>query len=98
MPSETLRRISAFRKTNDGFRLSEIDLRLRGPGNILGFAQHGFFSFNFGDLIEDKELLEKVRNTVKNLLEVDPFLLREENKFLKNFLTKDERLWLTEVA
>jgi len=98
MAPETLKRISAFRNTSDGFKLSELDLKLRGPGNILGFAQSGFFTFKFGDLVDDKDLLIEVRNTVKNLLEVDPLLTREENRFLKNFLTSDERLWLTEIA
>ncbi len=98
MAPETLKRISAFRNTSDGFKLSELDLKLRGPGNILGFAQSGFFTFKFGDLVDDRDLLINVRNTVKNLLEVDPLLSRDENRFLKNFLTPDERLWLTEIA
>ncbi len=98
MPPETLKRISAFRNTSDGFKLSELDLKLRGPGNILGFAQSGFFTFKFGDLVEDKDLLIEIRNRVKNLIDVDPFLEKEENSLLKNFLTPDERLWLTEIA
>lgn len=98
MAPETLKRISAFRNTSCGFKLSELDLKLRGPGNILGFAQSGFFTFNFGDLARDKNLLIEVRNTVKNLLDVDPLLARDENCFLKNFLTPDERLWLTDIG
>ncbi|MEO0295791.1 MAG: ATP-dependent DNA helicase RecG, partial [candidate division WOR-3 bacterium] len=98
MPPETLKRISAFRNVQDGFKLSELDLKLRGPGNILGYAQSGFFSFKFGDLVEDKELLIRVRETVKNLLTVDPFLEKGENVILRENLSLDERLWLTEIA
>ncbi|MEO0290295.1 MAG: ATP-dependent DNA helicase RecG [candidate division WOR-3 bacterium] len=98
MPPETLKRISAFRNVHDGFKLSELDLKLRGPGNILGYAQSGFFSFKFGDLVEDKELLIRVRETVKNLLTVDPFLEKKENVILRENLSLDERLWLTEIA
>ncbi|MEN3044584.1 MAG: ATP-dependent DNA helicase RecG [Candidatus Hydrothermales bacterium] len=98
MPSETLKRISVFRRTSDGFKLSELDLKLRGPGNILGYAQSGFFSFKFSDLIEDKDLLINVREVVKNLLTVDPFLEKKDNKYLKNYLSSEEKFWLTEVA
>ncbi len=98
MPAETLKRISAFRKTQDGFKLSELDLKLRGPGNILGYAQSGFFSFKFGDLVEDKELLIKVRETIRNLLTVDPYLEKGENVILRENLSLDERLWLTEIG
>ncbi|MEN3046329.1 MAG: ATP-dependent DNA helicase RecG [Candidatus Hydrothermales bacterium] len=98
MPPETLKRISVFRKISDGFKLSELDLKLRGPGNILGYAQSGFFSFKFSDLIEDKELLIKVREVVSNLLTFDPLLEKRENKHLRNYLLSDERFWLTEVG
>lgn len=98
MTPDTLKRISAFRNIQDGFKLSEIDLKLRGPGNILGYAQSGFFSFKFGDLVIDKELLMKVRETVKNLLTVDPLLEKGENVILRESLSLDERLWLFEIG
>jgi ATP-dependent DNA helicase RecG len=59
---EARRRLSAFRDTDDGFRIAEEDLRIRGPGDLLGTAQHGFVSrLKVADLIRDLGLLESAR-------------------------------------
>jgi len=59
---EARRRLSAFRDIEDGFRIAEEDLRIRGPGDLLGTAQHGFVSrLKVADLIRDLSLLESAR-------------------------------------
>ncbi len=59
---EARRRLSAFRDIDDGFRIAEEDLRIRGPGDLLGTAQHGFVSrLKVADLIRDLGLLESAR-------------------------------------
>ena len=59
---EARRRLSAFRDIDDGFRIAEEDLRIRGPGDLLGTAQHGFVSrLKVADLIRDLGLLEAAR-------------------------------------
>jgi ATP-dependent DNA helicase RecG len=59
---EARRRLSAFRDLTDGFKIAEADLRIRGPGDLLGTAQHGFVSrLRAADLVRDLGLLERAR-------------------------------------
>jgi len=67
-------RLKALRDTNDGFRIAEEDLRLRGGGEILGTKQSGDPGFRAARLPEDSELLEAARDQAKLLLERDPKL------------------------
>lgn len=59
-------RLLYFRETNDGFKLAEFDLKLRGPGEILGTKQSGLPEFSFIDLIADSPLIEMVKNITGN--------------------------------
>jgi len=63
-------RISALLTTDDGFEISEIDYRLRGSGEILGTRQHGKNDFNYINIFEDGELIEKVKKDVEYLIEI----------------------------
>ncbi len=64
------RRLAAFRDLSDGFKIAEADLRIRGPGDLLGTAQHGFVSrLRAADLIRDIGLLERARNEARALIE-----------------------------
>ena len=51
--------------TNDGFKIAEVDMNLRGPGNILGTQQSGLLNFKIADIIEDKEILDFARDDAK---------------------------------
>ena len=57
-------RLRVLEQTNDGFRIAEADMKLRGPGELLGQQQSGLPRFRFGDLTEDRELIEKARSLV----------------------------------
>jgi ATP-dependent DNA helicase RecG len=61
-------RLKILEETTDGFRIAEADLKLRGPGEFLGSQQSGMPPLRFGDLLEDRELVEKARELVKEFL------------------------------
>jgi ATP-dependent DNA helicase RecG len=75
-------RLNTMVKTNNGFEIAEIDLQLRGPGNIEGTQQSGLLDLNIADLTTDQELLQKVRMLVQNIFEIDPDLTQPENQVL----------------
>jgi ATP-dependent DNA helicase RecG len=66
---EARQRLSVLEHTVDGFEIAEADLRLRGPGDLLGSEQSGIPMFRFGDLAEDMELIKLARNCAKELLQ-----------------------------
>jgi ATP-dependent DNA helicase RecG len=59
---ESRRRLRVLEETSDGFRIAEADLKLRGPGELLGQQQSGLPSFRFGNLVEDLELIKLARD------------------------------------
>jgi len=78
-------RLETMVRTADGFEISEIDLQLRGPGNIEGTQQSGVLDLKLADLAQDQDLLQQARNTVIKIFEEDPELIREENALLRNY-------------
>jgi ATP-dependent DNA helicase RecG len=68
------RRLRAMADHRDGFRLAEIDLELRGEGEMLGVRQSGMQAFKFARLPEDIELLERARRWAREILDSDPEL------------------------
>ncbi|WP_426585074.1 ATP-dependent DNA helicase RecG [Mucilaginibacter sp. R-33] len=75
-------RLDTMVKTNNGFEISEIDLQLRGPGNIEGTQQSGVLDLKLANLATDQELLFKVRKCVETIFEKDPQLAHPENEIL----------------
>ncbi|MBA2847803.1 ATP-dependent DNA helicase RecG [Thermosulfuriphilus ammonigenes] len=98
--SEAARRLAVMCQTNDGFRIAEEDLKIRGPGEFLGTKQSGFPEFKRADLIRDYKILLEARQEAFSLIERDPDLSRPEHKMLKRILYERwaERLALAEVA
>ncbi len=72
------RRLQVLRSTNDGFRIAQEDLKLRGPGEVLGVRQHGLGGLRVADLIGDLPLLEEARREAEALLREDPDLVSPE--------------------
>ena len=89
------RRLEAVAAERDGFRLAEVDLSLRGEGDVLGTRQHGLPEFRVARLPEDLELLELAREWSIALLAADPGLADPENGVLKWVL--DRRFGALEV-
>ncbi|MEO8885007.1 MAG: ATP-dependent DNA helicase RecG [Mucilaginibacter sp.] len=75
-------RLNTMVKTNNGFEIAEIDLQLRGPGNIEGTQQSGLLDLKIADLTTDQELLQTVRKLVENIFAIDPQLAQPENQVL----------------
>ncbi|MBB6111228.1 ATP-dependent DNA helicase RecG [Mucilaginibacter lappiensis] len=83
-------RLDTMVKTNNGFEISEIDLQLRGPGNLEGTQQSGVLDLKLANLATDQELLFKVRKTIEQIFEKDPQLALPENQVLHHaFETKN---------
>ncbi len=80
---ETRARLSIMHKTNDGFKISEEDLRLRGPGDFFGSRQHGLPETHIADLGADTQILRRAQAAAESLLEKDPELRLPENCALK---------------
>ena len=70
-------------ETNDGFKISEKDLELRGPGEFFGVRQHGLPELKIANLAEDMLLLSQAKEAAEKLLQADPTLELAENKPLK---------------
>ena len=83
------RRIDAMCETNDGFKLAEIDLELRGPGDMMGTQQSGVLDFKIADLTKDKKILQAARTCVEHILKNDPTLSLPEHLSMKNFFIEN---------
>ena len=81
-------RLRVLTETRDGFRIAEADLRLRGPGELLGTRQHGLPELQVSDLSRDFELLELARADAFALIEIDPELRRPEHQLLRPALER----------
>ena len=80
-------------KTNNGFEIAEIDLQLRGPGNIEGTEQSGVLDLKVANLVTDQELLIQIRHCVEGIFEADPLLALPENQILhRSIQPKDQGL------
>ena len=80
-------RLNAMTRTNNGFEIAEVDLQMRGPGELLGTVQHGFPEFKAANLIKDLDLIELTKTAAADILEADPLLILPENAFLKNLIS-----------
>jgi len=79
-------RLKIMVATNDGFKIAEKDLEIRGPGDIEGTRQSGLLNFRLANIVNDKAILEAARETAENILETDPDINMAENLPLKNYL------------
>ena len=81
-------RLNTLAKSNDGFKIAEVDLKLRGPGEFFGTRQHGMPELNIANPVEDMDILIKARNDAFNLVQDDPQLLNPENFVIRNYFEK----------
>ena len=78
-------RLSAMQKTGDGFKIAELDLTLRGPGDFFGTRQHGLPELSIGDIVRDSELLSKAREAAVECFEE---ALEDDGEMLERFLDR----------
>ena len=88
LSAESRKRIKTMVETNDGFKISEVDMQLRGPGDILGTQQSGMIDFKRLDMINDGNIIKAAKSTVEHLIKVDPSLQNPEHLNLKNYYIK----------
>jgi ATP-dependent DNA helicase RecG len=89
-------RIETMVKTNDGFEIAEVDLRLRGPGDIMGTQQSGVLNLKIADIIKDNDVLQHARYHAKSILQNDKSLAKPENLVILNtykLLGKYKNIW-----
>jgi len=89
-------RLKTMVGTSDGFKIAEVDLKLRGPGNIMGTQQSGVLNLKIADIVKDTAVLTKARNLAIDLLTDDPDLSKPENKLIFNVFSENQKssgLW-----
>ena len=79
---KTKDRLEILNKTNDGFKIAEEDLKLRGPGDFFGARQSGDFDFGIADIYTDAKVLKSASEAAGEVLDKDPELELEENRYL----------------
>lgn len=98
--NKTISRLQAMSKYNNGFDISEIDLKLRGPGDIFGIKQSGFPELKYADLVNDSEILVKAKQSAFEIISKDPNLKLPENKIVRDSLLENykENLGYSTIA
>lgn len=86
LSKESIRRMETMVRTNDGFEIAEVDLQLRGPGDLMGTQQSGALDLRIADLAKDSQLVILARDEARALLELDPGLDRPQHITLKEIL------------
>ena len=89
-------RLKTMVDTTDGFKIAEVDLKLRGPGNLMGTQQSGVLNLKIADIVKDTQILVAARNTAMALLEKDATLSKPENSNIKKTyiaLSKTSKIW-----
>jgi ATP-dependent DNA helicase RecG len=85
---EARTRINTMVQTQDGFELAEVDLRLRGPGNLMGTQQSGLLQLKIANVIKDTQLLQTARAYAQDIIKKDPNLETEEHQNIKYTLAQ----------
>ncbi len=89
---DDIERLSLLSKIDDGFELANYDLKLRGPGDFIGFEQSGFLKFNFIDILSDQKLIEIAQNDVFDLLKQKDFKTNRKYQYLRNYIKQSMKI------
>ncbi len=81
-------RLDTMVKTNDGFEIAETDLKLRGPGDIMGTQQSGVVDLKIANLAQDGQIVAMTRDAAKSILQADPALIQPDHQVLKQELLR----------
>jgi ATP-dependent DNA helicase RecG len=96
LSADSKTRMETMVSTNDGFEIAEVDLKLRGPGNLMGTQQSGVLNLQIADLVRDRDILALARNYAMKILKDDASMQKPENAILRsNYieLTKKKNIW-----
>ena len=96
LTNDSKTRLETMVRTNDGFEIAEVDLKLRGPGDVMGTQQSGVLHLKIADIVKDKAILQQARYYAKQVLSLDPSLgLPEHQMILDTYrqLSKFKNIW-----
>jgi len=96
LSNDSKTRMETMVATNDGFEIAEVDLKLRGPGDLMGTQQSGVLNLKIADIVKDREILALARASAFDILRKDaPMQLAEHQKLREAFLeiTKKKNIW-----
>ncbi|MEZ7506715.1 ATP-dependent DNA helicase RecG [Flavobacterium sp. Arc2] len=96
LSSDSRTRMETMVSTNDGFEIAEVDLKLRGPGNLMGTQQSGVLNLQIADIVRDRDILALAREKAIKILTADAPLQKPEHATLRSVyieLTKKKNIW-----
>tara|TARA_R110000868_G_scaffold145181_2_gene365141 strand:+ start:41861 stop:43966 length:2106 start_codon:yes stop_codon:yes gene_type:complete len=96
LSSEAKTRLETMVRTNDGFEIAEVDLKLRGPGDLMGTQQSGMLNLKIADIVKDNDILKTARHYALQVLKEDPTLAKQENAAINYTyaqLVKHKNIW-----
>lgn len=96
LTTEAMMRLETMVRTNDGFEIAEVDLKLRGPGDLMGTQQSGLLNLKIADLVKDNDILKTARFYAQNTLREDPHLELDKHVVLARTysrIMKQKDIW-----
>ncbi len=96
LSSDSKTRMETMVSTNDGFEIAEVDLKLRGPGDLMGTQQSGVLNLQIADIVRDRDILMLARNYALQLLREDASMQKPEHATLRSVfieMTKKKNIW-----
>lgn len=96
LSNDSKTRLETMVLSSDGFEIAEVDLKLRGPGDIMGTQQSGVLNLRIADIVKDKDILQSARHHAKSVLNLDPSLALPEHKMILNTyrqMSKYRNIW-----
>jgi ATP-dependent DNA helicase RecG len=96
LSADSKTRMETMVRTNDGFEIAEVDLKLRGPGDLMGTQQSGILNLQIADIVRDRDILQLARHYAVQILKDDAPLLKPEHAILRSVfmeLSKKKNIW-----
>lgn len=96
LSADSKTRIETMVATNDGFEIAEVDLQLRGPGDLMGTQQSGVLNLQIADIVRDRDILALARNYALQILKEDAQMQKPKNLILRKTyieMTKKKNIW-----
>ena len=96
LSSDSKTRLETMTQTNDGFEIAEVDLKLRGPGDLMGTQQSGVLNLQIADIVKDNQILKSARYHAMQILKDDQLLQKEENRIVNytyQQIAKNKTIW-----
>ncbi len=96
LSSDAKTRLETMVRTGDGFEIADVDLKLRGPGDLMGTQQSGVLNLKIADIIKDNDILHTARHHALQILKADPSLEKPENLVIRHTyaqLVKHKNIW-----